>query len=264
MATSVRRRHAAVAIAIAIGVSGLLGFPGCGVAVAQDIIAEGSSDDWRWSITPYLWGSDIDTDISLPGGQDVGGTAKFDDILDKLDIGGMLHVEGRGRAWGMFVDATYLALSDDTTQGPFSVESELDTGLYEFAVTYTPGGDDGRFTGYTGARIIDLDLELTFSAAVLPEPIRRSNNKHYLDVMVGGRFVQPFNDRWQLSLQGDIGGGDTELSWNALALLGWKFGGDLDNAVLFGWRHMEFEIDSRDRETDITFDGPIAGVRFIF
>ena len=143
MAKSVRRRHAAVAIAIAIGVSGMLGFPGCGVAVAQDIILEGTSDEWRWSITPYLWGSDIDTDIRFPGGQEIGGTAKFDDILDKLDFGGMLHVEGRRGAWGMFVDATYLALSDDTTQGPFSVESELDTGLYEFAVTYTPGGDDG-------------------------------------------------------------------------------------------------------------------------
>ena len=33
------------------------------------------------------------------------------------------------------------------------------------------------------------------------------------------------------------------MSWNALALLGWKFGGDLDKAVLFGWRHMEFEIE---------------------
>ena len=61
--------------------------------------------------------------------------------------------------------------------------------------------------------------------------------------MVGGRYVHLFNDRWLLSLRADIGGGDTESSWNALALLGWKFGGDLDNAVLFGWRHMEFEIE---------------------
>ncbi len=105
---------------------------------------EGIRDEWRWSITPYLWGSDIDTDVRFPGGQEIGGTAKFDDILDKLDFGGMVHFEGQRGAWGMFVDATYLTLSDDTTQGPISVDSELDTGLYEFAATYTPGGESGR------------------------------------------------------------------------------------------------------------------------
>lgn len=264
MATSVRPRHAAVAIAIAIGVSGLLGFPGCGVAVAQDIFLEVTRDQWRWTITPYLWGSEIETDVRFPGGQEIGGTARFDDILDKLDLGGMVHFEGRRGAWGMFVDATYLKLSDDTTQGPFSADSELDTGLYEFAATYTPGGGSSAFTAYAGARIVDLSLEITFSGPGPIGPIRRASDKSFTDVMVGGRYVHPFNDRWLLDVQGDIGGGDTESSWNALALLGWKFGGDLNKAVLFGWRHMEFEVEESGRETDVTFDGPIAGVLFSF
>jgi hypothetical protein len=259
-----RTMATAVAIAMAIGVGGLLDFPGCGVAVAQDIIAEGTRDDWRWSITPYLWGSNIETDVRFPGGQEIGGTAKFNDILDKLDLGGQVHLEGRRGAWGMFVDATYLALSDDTTQGPFSVDSELDTGLYEFAATYTPGGKSGRFTAFAGARIVDLSLELTFSGPGPVGPIRRASDKSYTDLMVGGRYVHAFSDRWLWELQGDIGGGDTESSWNALALVGWKFGGDLDKAVLFGWRHMEFEVEDGGRETDVTFDGPIAGVLFSF
>ena len=259
-----RRGRAAVAIAIAIGVSGLLGFPGCGVAVAQDIILEGTRNEWRWSITPYLWGSDIETDVSFPGGQDIGGTAKFDDILDKLDLGGMLHFEGQRGAWGMFVDATYLSLSDDTTQGPFSADSELDTGLYEFAATYTPGGGSGAFTAFAGARIVDLSLEMTFSGPGPIGPIRRASDKSFTDFMVGGRYTHLFNDRWLFNVRADMGAGDTESSWNVLAGFGWKFGGDLDNAVLFGWRHMELEVEESGRETDVTFDGPIAGVLFSF
>ena len=197
-----RRGRAAVAIAITIGVTGLLGFPGCGVAIAQDIILEGTRDEWRWSITPYLWGSDIDTDVRFPGGQDIGGTAKFDDILDKLDLGGMVHFEGRRGAWGMFVDATYLNLSDDTTQGPFSADSELDTGLYEFAATYTPGGGSSAFTAFAGARIVDLSLEMTFSGPGPIGPIRRASDKSFTDFMVGGRYMHPFNDRWLLNVQG--------------------------------------------------------------
>ena len=252
------------AIAIALAVAGLLGFPGCRVAVAQEIILEGVRDGWRWSITPYLWGSEIDTDVRFPGGQEIGGTTKFNDILDKLDFGGMLHFEGQRGAWGMFVDATYLALSDDTTQGPISVASELDTGLYEFAATYTPGGTSGAFTAFAGARITDLSLEMTFSGPGPLGPIRRATDKSYTDFMVGGRYTHLFNDRWLFNVRADIGAGDTESSWNALAGFGWRFGGDLDKALLLGWRHMELEVEEGGRETDVTFDGPIAGVWFSF
>ena len=263
MARNARCGSVAVAIEIAIGAGGLLGFPGCGVAVAQDVIAE-ARDEWRWSITPYLWGADIDTDVRFPGGQEIGGRATFNDILDSLDFGGMLHIEGQRASWGLFFDATYLALSDDTTQGPISVDGDMDTGLYEFAATYTPGGAGGAFTGFAGARILDLSLETKFSAAILAEPIRRTNDKSYTDFMVGGRYTHLFNDRWLLNLRADIGAGDTELSWNALAGFGWRFGGDLNKALLLGWRHMEIEIEEDGRETDLTFDGPVVGVHFAF
>ena len=225
---------------------------------------EGTRDDWRWSITPYLWGTDIQADIRFPGGQEIGGSGSFNDILDKLDYGAQVHLEGQRRSWGMFVDATYLAMSDDTTHGPISVDAEIDTGIYEFAATYTPGGESGRFTAFAGARIVDLSLEMKFSTPGPLEPIPRATDKSYTDFMVGGRFIHSFNDRWLLNLRGDIGGGDTESSWNALATVGWRFGGDLDKAVLFGWRHMELEVEEGGPETDVTMDGPIAGVNFRF
>jgi hypothetical protein len=260
VASNLVRGVAAVVLAMAlVGVPEMLRLPGCSVASAED-----TPDSWRWSITPYAWGSTIKTDVSFSGGQEVGSTANFDDILDKLDFGAMLHFEGRRGAWGMFVDATYITLSDDTTQGPFSVSGELDTGLYEFAATWTPGGEQGAFTAFAGARIVDLSIDLKFSGPGPLGPIRRTSDKSYTDVMVGGRFIHPFNDRWLLELRGDIAGGDTESSWNGLALVGWKFGDDFDKAVLFGWRHMELEVEEGGRTTDVSFDGPIAGVLFSF
>jgi len=254
-----RRGVAAVAIAIVLGIPELLGIPGCGMAVAQS-----TENDWRWSVTPYLWASAMKADIRFPGGQEVGGEAQFSDILDKLDFAAQVHLEGQRGTWGMFVDATYLTMSDDTTHGPISADADIDTGIYEFAAIYTPGGEDGRFTALAGARIIDLGLDLTFSAPGPGGPIRRSVDKSLTDFMVGGRFVHSFNDRWLLNLRGDIGAGDSESSWNALAVVGWRFGGDLNKAALFGWRHMELEVEDGGRETDLTMDGPIAGVLFSF
>ena len=178
MTTNVRHGRAVAAIAMRLGACGLFGFSVCSGAVAQEVIAEGTSS-WRWSITPYLWGSDITTDIRFPGGQEIGGTARFNDILDKLELGGMLHFEGQRGSWGMFVDATYLSLSDDVTEGPITVDSDLDTGLYEFAVTYTPGGPSGPFTAFAGARIVDMSLKMTFSAPVLPEPIQSPQRQEF-------------------------------------------------------------------------------------
>ena len=264
MKNNVRRGRAAVAIATSLVAFGLFGSSVCGVAVAQEVIAEAGRTGWHWRVTPYLWGSDIKTDITFPGGQEIGGTARFDDILDKLELGGMVHVEGQRGTWGMFFDATYLSLSDDAIRGPITVDSELDTGLYELALTYTPGGSRGPFTAFAGARIVDLSLELTFTAAVFPEPIRRTSDKSFTDFMVGGRYVHSFNDHWILSFRGDIGAGDTESSWNALAAIGWRFGSDLDNAVMLGWRHMDAEVEEEGRQTDVTFDGPVVGVLFSF
>ena len=131
----------------------------CGSASAQ------SNNEWRWSITPYVWGSDIKTDVTFPSGEGIGGSVAFEDILDKLDMAAMLHAEGHRGNWGMFFDVTYTSMSDDTTIGPIPTTADLEFGLYEFAVVYTPGGATGPFSAFAGARIVDAALDMEFFAA---------------------------------------------------------------------------------------------------
>lgn len=248
-----------VGLLLVLGVPELVGIPGSGCARAQ-----ASDDGWRWNIAPYLWGSAIKVDVRFPSGQEIGGEAGFDDILDKLDIAGQVHFEGSRGAWGMLVDATYLSLSDDGTRGSISTGAEIETGIYEFAALYTPGGASGRFTAIAGARIIDLSLDMDFSGGFPGSPTTRSANKSYTDFMLGGRYHGSFNDRWGFILRGDFGAGDTDSSWNALAGISWRFGSGLDNSVTVGWRHMQLEVSDQGREIDVGFDGPIAGVAFGF
>ncbi len=228
----------------------------CGSASAQ------SNNEWRWSITPYVWGSDINTDVTFPSGEGIGGSVAFEDILDKLDIAAMLHAEGHRGNWGMFFDVTYTSMSDDTTIGPIPTSADLEFGLYEFAVVYTPGGATGPFSAFAGARIVDSSLDMDFS---LPAPIgvvRRSADKSYTDFLLGARYLFSFNDRWGLNVRADFGTGDTEEDWGATAQVGWRFGKDLNKAVLFGWRHLAIELEEDGRQTEISFDGPVVGVLF--
>lgn len=252
-------RRAAFVFGMVLGVPELLVMPASSAAWAQS-----ADDSWRWSLTPYLWGSDVSVDVQFPAGQEVSTEAGFDDIMDKLDYGLQLHAEGHRGQWGMFVDGTFLTMSDDGTRGPIATDGELDIGIYEFAGVYTPGGAAGQFSVFAGARILEINLDLTFSGGFPNSPIERSVDQSFTDFMIGARYLHPFNDRWLLNLRGDVGGGDTESTWNVLAVIGWRFGADKDNVVLFGWRHMELEIENEGVQTDLAMDGPIAGVLFAF
>jgi hypothetical protein len=239
------------------GIAFSLALAACGSASAQT-----SDAGWRWSIAPYVWGSDVSADVRFPSGQEIGGRLSFDDILDKLDFAALLHLEGHRGEWGMFFDATYLSMSDDTTRGPISVAADTEFGLYELAAVYTPGGAEEPFSVFAGARVVDATLDLEFSVPAPVGPVRRSMDKSFTDFLIGARYVFSFSDRWALNLRGDVGFGDTDQDWGATAQIGWRFGRELEHAVLFGWRHLELDIERDGRQTDVSFDGPLVGVLF--
>ncbi len=228
----------------------------CGVASAQN------SDAWRWSVTPYLWGSDVSTDVTFPSGQAVGGELSFEDILDKLDFAAMVHVEGHRGDWGMLFDATYVDMSDDATNGPVATTVEAKVGLYELGAVYSPGAEKGPFSGILGVRIVESEMDLRFLSPPIIAGVTRSADESYTDFLVGARYLFSFNDRWGLNLRADTGVGDTEKDWSLHAQLGWRFGRGLSKAVLFGWRHLELEFEQDGRETEVTMDGPLLGVMF--
>ena len=61
-------------------------------------------EHWEWSITPYLWATDISEDLILDGTIVGGGDTEFNDLVDKLDTSLQLHFEGIKNRWGMFAD----------------------------------------------------------------------------------------------------------------------------------------------------------------
>ena len=69
--------------------------------------------EWRWSVTPYLWGAGIGADVSVNGQEVVGQRAELTDVLDGLDFVIQVHTEGQRGAHGVLLDLTYLDFGDD-------------------------------------------------------------------------------------------------------------------------------------------------------
>jgi hypothetical protein len=67
--------------------------------------ADSSGMDWLGVF--YVWGADIGADY-----RDTSIDASFSDIVDKLDMGFMGHVEAQGDDFGGFADLVYMSVSD--------------------------------------------------------------------------------------------------------------------------------------------------------
>jgi hypothetical protein len=231
--------------------------------------------DWEWSIIPYVWTTDISMDVTVNDEPVLGGDLAFPDLVDKIDLTGMVHFEGRNGDMGFFVDALYLAVSDDHTTEPRPllpggtlVRSDLDTGLYEAGGFFRLLDRGHVLDLLLGVRVIDMERQTDIT---LPAPSTLAtavdSSETLLDGITGLRYIQPLGDRWNFGIRADLGLGDTEQTWNLLGTAGVRFGKTDKYSLAFGWRHMDIEMEDDDSSgveigTDLTLSGPVVG--FIF
>jgi hypothetical protein len=255
----------------------------CYLIAAISIIASGPvrAQGWDWTVAPYLWASDVKMDLSINGNQLIGGDASFKDLLDKTDSVFMGHFEGRNGNWGLYADTIYLDLGDSKTMsvgpgGPilddFMADAGLNMKLYDFGGLYRVGDPDAdvTFDLLAGVRYVDVDIDVTLSfplPGMEPVDIRKSPSE--TDLMLGGRLIGKFAERWHWGLRGDFSFGGTDGTYNLLAAVGYTFGQSGLFSLDLGYRYMSIDIGGTTRrnlpsEADIVMSGPVLGFVFQF
>ena len=119
-----------------------------------------------------------------------------------------------------------------------------------------------------GARYLDIKPKLTFGLngdiASIPAASRGGSfeiKARNWDGIVGVKARYAFGDRlqWYVPLYADIGAGDSELTWQAAAGLGYSLGwGD----VVGMWRYLRYDFKSDQAIQNLAFNGPMVGVTF--
>ena len=246
--------------------------------------AAAHAEDWQFGLTPYLWLPNIEGDGTAEPPPD-GGTPAFEvgpvDYLDNLDFVLMLAGEARRGSWSLRSDVIYIDFSNQrskvkTVSGPGSV--------VEFPVD---AGTTSAFTGleaqatigywlvdqpkrsveiFGGLRYLDIsfDLDWEFDAPLdlLPQSGHIEQSAAPVDAIVGtnARFGLG-NGKWFMPLRADIGTGDSSLTWQLTAGLGYSFSwGDL----LFVYRHLEYQQDDGELLERLALSGPAFGASFRF
>ena len=247
----------------------LVVLPG-GSALAQTG-SSGSQDKWQYTGAIYLWGADI-------GGTTIRGSeveVGFSDLLDNLEMGFMGAFAARKNNWSFLTDVIYLDLGVDNTTDlsipiggnilPVTTRTELD--LKGWVVQLLGGYNlysEGKSTLdlVAGARYLDLDMDLFLELQSLGPGQSRSISESLTawDGVVGLKGHASLGERWFLPYYLDVGAGQSKLTWQATAGIGFRAGRVVDLALVY--RHLEWDLDSTRVIDDINFSGPTLGVIF--
>jgi hypothetical protein len=113
-----------------------------------------------------------------------------------------------------------------------------------------------------GIRVTALSTDLRVSGNRLPGFSAGSNSSH-VDGIVGFRYGLRFAPAWGVTIAGDIGGGGSRLSWEALGSLDWHV--SQGTTIRLGWRHIGFDQDTRRGGTaNLELGGPFLAASFRF
>ena len=243
--------------------------------------------DWKFSLTPYVWLPNIEANGTTDSPPDSGGGGEpaYEvgpaDYLEHLNMVLMLAGEARRDRWSLRTDLIYLDFSNEraavrSVTGPGgAVEIPLNAGT---SSSFT--GLEAQLTlGYWlvdqpsasvevfgGVRYFDIRFELDWEfdgpLNLLPQSGSIEQSTNPLDAIVGAnaRFGLG-SGKWFMPLHADIGTGDSSLTWQLTAGIGYSFSwGDL----LFVYRHLELEHDPVDVVEKMALSGPAIGASFHF
>jgi len=262
--------------------------------------AEEPDEGWSFELTPYLWLPTIDGSLkyALPPGS--GGSPEISvgptDWLDLLNAAALVSGSAKKGRLTLYTDLVYLSMTskndgrvlsvEDTvtipgTRIPVPISADLNlntrTDLDGLAVTFAAGyevasSERSSATVFAGARYfgvdvtsswdLEVDISVPGTGVILPSQGQVGSDVDLWDAIVGVRGAFDLNDsNWSLLYNLDIGTGDSDLTWNAVAGLSYGFGwGDL----VLAYRHLEYDQPSDKLLQDFSFSGPGLGATFTF
>jgi hypothetical protein len=239
-------------------------------AVLSLMIVPGLSaaQEGEWIVAPYIWATDVSWDLAERGA----GGVSFSNIVDKLDGAGLIRIEYARNKIGFKLDYIGMSLSDGTrisTPGPIPVDigirADMDLTVLEVGVFYRPSAIDSGFDFLFGIREVDNDATLMVTPTNSPTQ-RIDSNAGFTDVFLGARYLHRLTDRWDFSVRGDYGFGDSDGMLNLAAGVGWRTAGTF--GMHLAYRHMAVEFDHRVDGAPVTSEldmsGPMLGLLFRF
>ena len=239
------------------------------------------SDAWSFELTPYLWGTGINSSLNYKGQYISTANLSMNNIISNLKSGGMLAGEAHYGKWGAMADVISATLqrtsnTSVTPQAPYTYQiatkATLQQTILTGAATYNfVNNQDLNVDGLLGVRWIGVTATLNVAVdGVSPLLNGDSKTMSTVDPIVGfkGRY-RLGNSSWYVPFYADIGsgGGTTNVTWQAMLGIGKAIDKGID--VAFIYRSLYYDMDSSKTNGQgllqkTTFQGPQLSATFRF
>jgi hypothetical protein len=249
-------------------------------AVAVDVTRENA---WEFGAFIYAYYPDINSKVTFRNGQSSDVSVNAGDIYNNLKFGMIGAFELRKGDWGGFTDVIYMDVGAfnsgvrNFTIGKVglpadvsaSANFDLKATVWTLAATYRPVNTQAvKMDVLAGARLLDIkeSLQWTLNGNIGPIALPgragyQSAKDHFVDGVVGlkGRIGVGRDLKWFIPYYGDVGTGDSDLTWQVATGLGYAFKW---GEIIGGWRYLDYQFKSDSKIDSMSLNGPLLGVAF--
>ena len=232
------------------------------------------SDEWRFEVTPYLWGTGIRGTVNLNDSSAKSADMSSGNVLSDLKSGAMIAAEAHKGKWGIMGDLVSATLQNSgsvpvltpdgraTIGDKVTVQQTILTGAFSYTLANTK---DAYVDALLGVRAIDVTatLDLTVEGTSIKRSISKKTST--VDPIIGAKGRYRIADStWYIPFYGDIGsgGGTTNLTWQAMAGIGKTFNKVVDASLTY--RALYYDMKDGGVLQKTTMLGPQVAVTFKF
>lgn len=225
--------------------------------------SETNDNNWRHSITPYLF-----LPLGTEGESTVAGTTadvdmSLDEILEVLQGAASVRYEGWKGDWGIISELYYVHIGDD---GDFGVpDSNVDVdvrqtfftllGSYRFANGVTQSGNKYAADVSAGVRYNRLKQEIDIDLLGGRISSKLGGTEEWIEPQVGIRYSQTLNDKWAFTARADLSGfGVNDDEFQYLVLTGFDWQGWENTSLRFGYQWYGIDYETSRSDGDFAYD----------
>lgn len=232
------------------------------IAPVEPIIPEVVvNDDWNYFASINVWGAGLEATTTDGSKLDV----SFGDVVDNLDFGLMGTVSAKKGKWGFLADAMYVNVSKDVNipigDGVEITNIEMKSWVVTPMITYrVMESEQLSFDILGGARYLYLKSPIEVNNVSIGV-----DSDSIWDGIVGVKGKYNLNEKLFMPFYVDVGAGDSDVTWQAFAGVGYKYE-SFD--LVAGYRYLDWDFEDSDPAagvlTDQTMSGPMIGAMFYF
>ena len=232
-----------------------------------------ASDDWQYAASLYFFAPAVKG--STAAGSDI--DVSFDTLINNLNMTFMGAFEARKGKWSALADVLYLNVgANGGAQVPLTGPLGRPLGIDADASLKLRGWVLGAVGGYNvfdrsqasvdviaGLRYLEMkgSFGLGLQGRRLGRAIESDASGVVWDGIVGVKGRANLSGNWFVPFYLDVGTGDSDLTWQALAGVGYRFHwGD----VSLAYRYLKWDLGSSSPIDDISFSGPQLTATFRF